>query len=191
MQAQLTLKIKMSLNEVSSIAGADHQIIGLHNTTRRRVKMITFKQATKEQAGLLLDFIKGLAITEGFPHELTVTESDLIENLLSPRSIANAHLVYDNDEPCGFFVYYFTFSTTTGRKGLHLDDLYILEDFQGKGIGTDIMKHLENLAKSNGCARFEWWCLENNKKAEGFYRELGARKLDELRVYRMETKRNQ
>ena len=150
--------------------------------------MLEFKQANKAHADLLLGLIKSLAISEGFPDELTVTKKDLIENLLNSYSNAKACLVYKNHELCGFFVYYTTFSTTTGRRGLHLDDLYVIEKFQGQGIGTAIMEHLRTIAATMGCPRFEWWCLETNEKAAGFYEGLGARKLDEIRTYRMDLR---
>ena len=143
--------------------------------------------ATKEDAELILHFIKKLAIAEEFPFEVSVTKEDL-ENNLFTSSNAEAVILYVDKEPCGFAVFYYTFSTTTGKRGLHLDDLYIEPDHQGKGLGKKVMDYLSQLAISKKCARFEWWALKTNDSAIKFYNNIGAKSLDELTVFRLEPK---
>jgi GNAT superfamily N-acetyltransferase len=92
---------------------------------------------------------------------------------------------YLDKEPVGIAVYYQTFATTKGRPGLHLDYLYVQPQFQGHGFGKKILGHLARLAKNRGCARFEWCTLEWNEKAIRFYESIGARNMQELRIFRL------
>ncbi|HHX8467416.1 TPA: N-acetyltransferase family protein [Vibrio diabolicus] len=146
------------------------------------------KKATTKEADLLVHFIKKLADYEQLPYDVTVTSDDLRENLLSASSTAEAILLYEEGQPCGFAVYYYTFSTTTGKRGLHLDDLFIEPKYHGQGVGKQVLVYLSKLADKNNCARFEWWALKTNMPAIKFYERIGASQLDELVVFRLNEK---
>ncbi|WP_335921744.1 GNAT family N-acetyltransferase [Shewanella chilikensis] len=147
--------------------------------------MIDFVPAEIEDSKLILSFIHKLAKFENFPYEISVQESDLEKNLFSEDALARAIIIYYNESPVGFIVYYFSFSTTTGKKGLHLDDLYVEPEYQGLGLGKKALKYLAGVAIDNECARFEWWSLKTNEKAINFYKKLGAKELQEITVFRL------
>jgi len=142
-------------------------------------------RASRTDAPLLLEFIRELAAAEEFPDELSVTEGDLREALFGENPAAEAVLGYLGDDPVSFAVFYHSFATSTGKRGLHLDDLFVRPRAQGKGIGKKILGYLADLARERGCARFEWWTLEWNTRAIEFYEGLGARNLGHLRVFRL------
>jgi len=142
-------------------------------------------RARETDTPLILSLIKELAEVEKFPFDVTVTETDLKASLFGEQPAAEVIISYLEKEPVGFAVYYQTFATTTGRPGLHLDDLYVRPQFQGNGFGKRILAHLARLARDRGCARFEWWALEWNEKAIRFYESIGARNMQELRIFRL------
>ena len=149
---------------------------------------VTFDKATIKDTKLVLCFIKELAKFEEFPDKVTATENDLANNLFSDKSTAEVLICNIDRIPCGFAVYFNTFSTTTGKPGIHLDDLFILPEYQSRGLGTLFLAHLSNIALERGCARFEWWALKSNISAHGFYRHIGARTVDEINVFRLAPK---
>jgi len=148
---------------------------------------LKIQSAKKEDSELILHFIKELAIAEDFPFEVSVTKEDIENNLFGSSPDAEAIILYVNKRACGFGVYYYTFSTTTGRRGLHLDDLYIQPEYQGQGLGKKVLIYLSQLALQKGCARFEWWALKTNDSAIKFYKKLGARSLEEITVFRLDS----
>ena len=150
--------------------------------------MLKIEIATLKDADLILEFIKQLAAFEQFPFSVTVTVDDLIENLFGLSPLAEAIICYKNETPCGFAVYYSTFSTTTGKPGLHLDDLFILPRYQGQGIGNKVLSYLSKIAEERQCARFEWWALKTNEAAASFYQSIGADKVEEIDVFRLNAK---
>lgn len=147
---------------------------------------LAVRKAKKSDAALIQALIKELAQAEQFPHAVSVTEADLKKNLFGENPAAEVLLFYQNDKPVGFAVFYQTFATTTGRTGLHLDDLYIRPEFQGQGIGKKALGVLASIAKERGCGRFEWWALKWNQRAIELYENIGAHKMKELRVFRLQ-----
>lgn len=149
-------------------------------------KMLEILPAKVEDSQLIVKYIKALAKFEDFPHPVSVTKHDIEKNLFNSNPDAEVIICTLNKIPCGFAVFYYTFSTTTGKRGLHLDDLYIEPEFQGRGIGTNVLSYLSKLAIKQNCARFEWWALKTNVSAIRFYQGIGAKKLDEICIFRME-----
>ena len=133
---------------------------------------------------LLLSMIRELAHAEEFPFPVTVSADDLQDSLFGPRPAADAVLAYAADQPAAFAVFYETFATTTGKRGLHLDDLFVRPEFQGRGYGKALVAHVAGIARDRGCARFEWWALTTNDPAIRFFSRLGARRMDELVTFR-------
>lgn len=150
--------------------------------------MLEMQDATKQDAALILHFIKELAIAEAFPFDISVTKESLEQHLFGDNRAAEAIILYMNKKACGFAVFYYSFSTTTGKRGLHLDDLYILPDYQGQGFGKQVLVYLAKLAIEKDCARFEWWALNTNVSAIKFYQNLGAKNLEEISVFRLDEK---
>lgn len=147
---------------------------------------LSIRTAKADDAALLLSLIYELADAEAFPFAVTVTEHDLRQSLFASSPAAEAVLAFVADRPVGFAVFYETFATTTGRRGLHLDDLFVRAEHQGKGCGCALLRYVARVAQQRGCARFEWWCLRTNDRAMRFYRSMGARALEELIVFRTE-----
>jgi len=143
------------------------------------------KKADCTDIPLVLSFIKELAEYEKLLHEVAATEAILQETLFGDNSHAEVIIGYLNHKPVGFAVYFHNFSTFLGRPGIYLEDLYVKPEVRGKGIGQKILGYLARLAKERKCGRLEWWVLDWNETAIGFYKRIGAKAMDEWTVYRV------
>ncbi len=150
-------------------------------------RSLAIRQAQASDAELLVRFIRELALAEAFPYPVTVTEDDLLENLFGSRPAAEALIGFSSATPSCFAVFYETFSTTTGRRGLHLDDLFVRPQYQGNGYGKAMLQHVAAIAESRKCVRFEWWTLRTNERALRFFQSVGARRLDDLVLHRAQN----
>jgi len=146
---------------------------------------ISIRPATAEDAILILKFITDLAIYEKAEHEVKTTESEIRESLFASNSTTKAIICHINDEPVGYAVYFFNYSTWLGKHGLYLEDLYISPEHRGAGAGKALLKHLAKIAVSRNCGRFEWSVLDWNEPAIQFYKSLGAEPQDEWVAYRL------
>lgn len=84
-----------------------------------------------------------------------------------------------------YALFFETYSTFLCRPTLYLEDLFVLPEHRGRGIGQALMNHCIRLAKERGCGRMEWACLDWNTRAQEFYLSLGARRLPEWQLYRL------
>lgn len=147
---------------------------------------VLIRAAQPGDVPLLLRFIQQLAEAEGFPGPVAVTEADLLRRLFGAEQLAEAVIVEYEQRPVGFAVFYLTFATTTGKAGLHLDDVYLEPAMQGRGLGRQLFAWLAAEALRRDCARFEWWSLRWNEQANAFYQRLHASARDELQIYRLD-----
>lgn len=141
--------------------------------------------ATERDAPVVLDLIKGLADYTQFAHAVTATAEDIRDTLFGEWPAAEAVLAYVDASVAGFALYFHTYSTFLARRGLYLEDLFVLPAWRGKGVGRRLFAHVARTAMERRCARLEWAVLDWNESAARFYRALGAVPLDEATVYRL------
>lgn len=133
----------------------------------------------------ILAFIRGLADYEKLSAEVSATEEKLHATLFGPRPAAECVLAFAGDTPAGFAIFFTNYSTFLAQPGLYLEDLFVLPEFRGRGIGKALLLHLARLANRRGCGRMEWAVLDWNEPAIAFYESLGARRLREWQVCRL------
>lgn len=149
---------------------------------------IEIRQATVEDSDLILRFVTELAIYEKAENEVIATVADIKNSLFGPDSATKAVICNLNNEPIGFAVYFFNYSTWLGKHGLYLEDLYVSPEYRSAGAGKALLKHLANIALSKNCGRFEWSVLDWNEPAIQFYQSIGAKPQDEWVGYRLTGK---
>ena len=143
------------------------------------------RPALPEETSLVLDFIKKLADYEKCADEVVADEATLYHSLFVERS-AEVLFAEEDGVVVGFALFFHNFSTFVGRKGLYLEDLFILPEKRGRGYGKALLKHLANLAIERNCGRMEWICLDWNKTALKVYHGIGAKPMDEWTVQRLD-----
>jgi len=146
---------------------------------------IVIRDAQARDAALIHAFIVELAIYEKAEHEVIASVADIERSLFDPGSPARGLICEIDGQPAGFAVYFFSYSTWLGRKGLYLEDLYVSPKHRGSGAGKRLLQHLAKLAFDSGCGRFEWSVLDWNEPAIQFYQSLGAKPQAEWVRYRM------
>ena len=146
---------------------------------------LQIRRGTAEDVPLILQLIRDLAEYERAPNDVHATEPQLRDVLFGEKPAAEVLLAFANDEPVGFALYFFNFSTWLGRPGLYLEDLFVKPETRGKGYGRALLTRLAQIAQERGCGRMEWSVLDWNEPAIQFYRKLGAKPMDEWTVFRL------
>lgn len=146
---------------------------------------VEIRAARPEDVALLLRFIRELAEYEGIADQVVATEAGLQRALFGTPARAEAVLAWAGAEPLGFVVFFHNFSTLLGRHGLHVDDLYVVPAWRGRGLGRRLLAHVARLALERACGRLEWWVMTDNAPAQRFYDTLGAERLEGWRIQRL------
>lgn len=147
---------------------------------------VRLRRAEHSDSAVLLGLIRSLAEFEKLPPPDAEAEQRLIEDAFGRNPRFEAWLAMaDDGKAAGYAIVFETYSTFLARPTLFLEDLFVLPEFRGRGIGTAILRHFISLASKRGCGRMEWTCLDWNTSAQGFYEKLGARRLSEWMTYRL------
>lgn len=146
---------------------------------------VRIQPATSADVPVLLRLIKALAEYEKLSDAVVATEESLRESLFGNAPQAEAVIAYAGTQPAGVAIWFHNYSTFLARRGLYLEDLFVLPEFRGQGIGKQLFVHLAQIAVERGCGRMEWSVLDWNQPAIGFYRSLGATPMDEWTVFRL------
>jgi GNAT superfamily N-acetyltransferase len=123
---------------------------------------------------ILLQLIRQLAAYERRLEQVVVTEADLEGALFAQPPVAEAVLAWQGAQAVGYAVYYPVFSTFRGRAALYLEDIFVVPDVRGQGVGYALMRHLAQVSRQRGYDRIGLSVLDWNAPALAFYRKLGA-----------------
>ena len=143
-----------------------------------------FRIAERKDCALILSFIKELAKYEHLENEVVATEK-LLEEWIFDKNKAEVLFVLEEGNELGIALYFHNFSTFLGRAGIHLEDLFVLPEYRGKGYGKAILKKLAQITVQRGCGRLEWCCLDWNTPSINFYESLKAKPLSEWMIFRV------
>lgn len=143
------------------------------------------RPARPADIGVIHALIRDLAAYERGLDQVTATEDDLRAALLAPQPSLFAHVAEADGQVVGFALWFISYSTWAGRHGIYLEDLYVTPEQRGHGHGRALLAGLARICVQRGYRRLEWWVLDWNTPARGFYASLGATAMDAWTVHRL------
>ena len=147
---------------------------------------LVFRDAVPGDEGRVMWFVRALADYEKLAHEVAATEADFARALFGTPVRARALFAERDGVQVGFALWCYNFSTFAGAHGLYVEDVFVLPEHRGAGVGQAIFRELARRAVAEGCRRMEWSVLDWNEPAKRFYRALGARAMEDWTVQRLE-----
>lgn len=148
---------------------------------------VLFKAAVPSDASEIVRLVRAISEYEKLEDRFKATEKSVLENVFQ-RGQAKIILVECQGKNVGYAIYCYNFSSFEMCKGLYLEDIFLLPEYRGKGIGKRLFDHIEGIARQEGCARMEWVCLNWNESALNFYRNRGVQSLREWTLLRKELR---
>jgi GNAT superfamily N-acetyltransferase len=148
--------------------------------------------ATEDDVSVILYLVKKLAVYEKLSQEVTASIDLFHENGFGNEPYFKCLLVDGGVKAdpryLGFAIYFFTFSTFKAKPTLYLEDLFVLPEFRGFGIGKSLLIRLAEIAREKQCSRMEWAVLDWNEPAIEFYKGIGAKPMDDWTVFRLDER---
>ena len=145
---------------------------------------VKIRVADASDSATVLFFIKELAEYEKMSDLVVATEDDIKKNFFG-ENMGGVLILSENGRDVGFAIYFYTFSTFLGKRGVHLEDLFVLPEYRGRGYGKALLERLAEICVKDDLGRLEWNCLDWNTPSIDFYLSLGAEKLDEWLNFRL------
>jgi GNAT superfamily N-acetyltransferase len=146
---------------------------------------VRIEPATIRDVPTLLRLIRALADYERLSDAVVANESSLAHSLFGATPHGEAVIARSGVDEVGFALWFHNYSTFLGRPGLYLEDLFVVPEWRGCGVGRALLTHLAKIAVARGCGRMEWAVLDWNDTAIRFYRSLGAVPMNEWTTYRL------
>ena len=141
----------------------------MHDDENAANAAVRLRSAVPADIPVILELIRELAEFERDPDSAVATPDLMYDALFAPGAVANAVIAEADSETLGFALYFFNFSTWTGRRGLYLEDFYVRPAARGRGVGRQLFARLASIAQETGCARMDLSVLNWNVDAIRFY----------------------
>jgi GNAT superfamily N-acetyltransferase len=137
---------------------------------------------------VFLGLIEALARYEALDPPDSEARERLARDALAEQPCFRTLLAELDDRVVAYAITFDTYSTFLALPTLYLEDLFVLPDARGRGVGNALFRACAEDAHRRGCGRMEWQVLAWNDLALGFYEHLGALPLHESwRCYRLDA----
>jgi len=153
--------------------------------------------ASPDDVPEIFSMIRELAEYEKAAHEVHSNEELLHASLFAEEPAVWCSILEERSDDvgdvdasdawhvAGFAIWFRNFFTWTAKHSIYLDDLYVREQYRGRGYGKALLSHLAQICVDRGYPRLDWWVLDWNESAIAFYRRIGALGMDEWTVNRL------
>jgi GNAT superfamily N-acetyltransferase len=146
---------------------------------------VEIRPAKVEDVEKIFQLIQALAEYEKLSDQVTGSVEQLRDHLFGNRPCIEALLADRQGTAIGFALFFTNYSTFLTKPGLYLEDLFVMPEYRGQGVGKSILSHLARLALQRNYGRLEWSVLDWNEPAIGFYQRIGATVLPDWRICRV------
>jgi len=146
---------------------------------------VHIRKGRRADEAQFIDLILALAKFERLDPPSADGRKRLVDDVFR-RKRANLLVASDGGRLVGYALYFYTYSSFVAKPSLYLEDLFVLQDYRKRGVGFALFRECVNIAVAQGCGRMEWAVLTWNEKALRFYEKLGARRMADWYVYRLD-----
>lgn len=135
---------------------------------------------------IVVRFVHDLAAYENAASECMLTAEQLRAALFGASPALFGHVAEIDGAVVGFVLWFLNFSTWTGTHGIYAEDMYVLPEYRGYGVGTALFRAMGEECRRRGYTRLQWWTLDWNTSTISFVSGLGAQPMSEWTVYRID-----
>jgi GNAT superfamily N-acetyltransferase len=146
---------------------------------------MNIRKGNPEDMGAVLSLIKELAVFEKEPEAVVISVEDLVNDGFSSSPLFQVFVAEIEEQIVGIALYYYRYSTWKG-KTIHLEDLVVKQNMRGSGVGYALYSEIIKQGKKDKVRRIEWNVLDWNTPAINFYKNSGAKILDDWKVAQMD-----
>ncbi|KAG9346357.1 hypothetical protein AGOR_G00076330 [Albula goreensis] len=141
----------------------------------------TIRAAMLEDCKDIARMITELAVYEKVADKVKITPKVLEQDGFSKNpffqciiaEVPEQHRTKEGHSKVGYALYFYAYSSWSGRS-VYMEDLYVMPEFRGKGIGKALMSKIAQLGLAAGCNQLNFSVLNWNKPSIDFYQSQGC-----------------
>lgn len=145
------------------------------------------RKAVPSDAGTIARFVRELARFEKEPLEnVRMDEAAVMSHAFGEQRHFEVLIAEDGQAPVGMALFFETYSTWEARPGIWIEELYVIEDLRGQGIGSRLLESVIEVARQRDYGRVELAALDWNPATQ-FYEARGFREMSEWKTFRLDV----
>ncbi|MEO3427346.1 GNAT family N-acetyltransferase [Pelagibius sp. CAU 1746] len=148
---------------------------------------ITVRLAGKADAEAVFGLVVELARARGMPEKVVSSAGDIERDGFGSDPAFEALLAEVDGKPAGLCLFFGSYSTWRGKRGIYVQDLVVLESARSLGIGHRLLAETAALAKARGAAYLRLSVDDDNHSAQRFYQRTGLRHSTPEQIYVLEN----
>lgn len=135
---------------------------------------ITARTAEEKDVDTLFELIVALSSHENSQEYVVTNPEKLREQGFGKNNLFGALLAEFDGNTAGYLTYVWNYSTWQGGHYMYLENLFVLKQFRGLGIGVALLQEAKNVCDENGRLHMKWEVQLDNANAIEFYKNQGA-----------------
>jgi len=134
---------------------------------------VTVRRAGRGDAAAVYGLIVGLARARDAMHKVVSSAADIERDGFGDAPAFEALIAELDGKAVGLCLYFGSYSTWRGKRGLYVQDLYVTDDARSLGVGQRLLAETAAVARARGCAYLRLSVDDDNARAQEFYRRSG------------------
>lgn len=136
---------------------------------------ITVRVAGRADAQAVYDLVVELGRARGLMDKVTSTVEDIERDGFGENPAFEALLAEIDGKPAGLCLFFGSYSTWRGQRGLYVQDLIVADAARSLGVGQRLLAEAAALARSRGAGYLRLSVDDDNVGAQRFYRRMGLK----------------
>ncbi len=149
------------------------------NALSRQAGEVSIRPATERDAGLLHGLILRLAQATQPGKAVTSAPGDFARH----AARFDALIAERGGRPLGFCLWFASFSSWRGEPGVYVQDLYVVDEARGTGLGRRLLAEAARCARGQGARYLRLSVASANTAARAFYRSAGLAYAEDECIY--------
>ena len=151
----------------------------------RNLADVTIRRAGPLDARLVHDLILALAGNLGATRKVTSVAEDIEREGFGAKPAFQALIAERDGEAVGLCLFFDSFSSWSGRRGVYVQDLYVAESARGLGLGRRLLAEAAAIVQARGGCYLRLSVDADNAGAQDFYESVGLHWSSTERIYQV------
>ncbi len=148
---------------------------------------VSVRLAGKADAQAVYDLVVELGRARGMPEKVVSSRADIERDGFSDDPAFEAFIAEVDGKPAGLCLFFGSYSTWRGSRGIYVQDLVVLESARSLGVGRRLLAEVAALAKARGATYLRLSVDDDNLAAQRFYQRTGLRHSAPEQIYVLEN----
>ncbi len=147
--------------------------------------MATIRRATEADAGAIHALVIELAAAIGMTGKVVSRIEDIRDRGFGADPAFEALLAERDGAAVGLCLFFESFSTWDGRRGVYVQDIYVSEAARGLGLGRRLLAEAAAISRARGGSYLRLSVEAGNDRAQAFYQRIGLAWSRGERIYQL------